>query len=94
MERLWDYDLSIPLPDISSLKRHFSSVSKIDEWLCFKTQLRTSKFKSIIAEWCEGALRLMCEQATQERDGYRGHIQAQHPNKRIKFVAGQVQVLA
>ena len=68
------------------------SISDLDEWLAFKNKLRLSEFRSGVEEWCEKRQRLALTEVAQERDCYKQHIQAQNPNKRIKIVAGTVQV--
>ena len=68
------------------------SISNLDKWLRFKNTLRASEFRSGVEEWCDKMQRLALTKVAQARDCYKQHIQAQNPNKRIKIVAGTVQV--
>ena len=86
---IWDLKVSIPIPtDIERI-----SVRHLNGWVLFKDNLvGATEFKSGVAEWCDKIQRLVLTKVALERDCYRQHIEAKNPNKRIRIVAGTVQV--
>lgn len=88
---LWDLKVRIPFPpDLVSIQvKSKFGILEMEKWLAFKNELRASRFKTGVARWCE---RLLYKLVAQERDSYKQHIQAKNPLKRIKIVAGQVEL--
>lgn len=64
----------------------------IDRWFSFKNSLPTSEFRIGVGEWCEKVQHLFCIKMVEERAAYRNYIQARNPLKRVKVVAGQLQI--
>lgn len=91
---LWNLKVRIPFPpDLESIQGESKfDIWEMDKWLAFKNDLRASEFKTGVARWCEHMQGLLYKHVAQECDSYKQYIQAKNPHKRIKIVAGQVQL--
>lgn len=61
-------------------------------YIMYAEEAQKGSFAAGGAGWCEHMQGLLYKHVAQERDSYKQHIQATNPHKRIKIVAGQVQL--